>query len=194
MPGEVLNVLRHSLVHFWFATVWSISGAPAGLQCNSLWVMGCGTSGRLDPFCDVLPLERAGKNMSKSETLGRGYWLIAKRDNGRMEVLAVDLGGEGEALAVFGFEEAAMYLNSRLGSSALEWRVRQTSVGELISVLYGPRSDVKRVTLDPVPEEGGEALTDVLSMERKDFLRVLLGAGPSDLGPEPPESLFRTRV
>ena len=44
-----------------------------------------------------------------------------------------------------------------------------------MSVLYGPCSDTKKVVLDPLPEIGGEALADLLSMHRAEFLRFLLG-------------------
>ena len=91
--------------------------------------------------------------------------------------------GDRKALAVFSFEEEAqMFLDLRLAASNDGWRVRQTSVGELVSVLYGPCSDTKKVVLDPVPELGREEPVDLLSMHRNDFLRVLLGEEvPSDL-------------
>jgi hypothetical protein len=44
----------------------------------------------------------------------------------------------------------------------------------MVSVLYGPCSDTKKVVLDPVPEIGREELTGLLGMHRKEFLRVLL--------------------
>jgi hypothetical protein len=68
-----------------------------------------------------------------------------------------------------------MFLDLRLAASKDGWRVRQTSVGELVSVLYGPCSDTKKVVLDPVPEVGTEELVDLLSMHRNDFLGFLLG-------------------
>jgi len=93
------------------------------------------------------------------------------------------LGGDGEALAVFGFEEEAeMFLHLRHAALGEGWGVRQTSVGELVSVLYGPCSNAKKVVLDPLPRVvGGEELIGFLSMRRNDFLRILLGEEPSSL-------------
>ena len=83
--------------------------------------------------------------------------------------------GDRKALAVFSFEEEAqMFLDLRLAASNDGWRVRQTSVGELVSVLYGPCSDTKKVVLDPVLEVGREELARLLSMHRNDFLGFLL--------------------
>jgi hypothetical protein len=117
----------------------------------------------------------------------RAHWLIAKHDIRRVDVLTIDLGGDGEALAVFSFqEEAQMFLDFLPAVSGEGWRVRQTSVGELVSVLYGPCSDTKKVALDPVPEVGRKELVGLLSMHRSDFLRFLLGEeGPSSLQPVP---------
>jgi hypothetical protein len=88
-----------------------------------------------------------------------------------------------------------MFLDLQLAGSTVGWRVRQTSVGELMSVLYGPCSDTKKVVLDPVPEVGGEEMTELLSMHRNDFLRFLLGEEvPSKLHFVPPSNLQTPRV
>ena len=59
-----------------------------------------------------------------------------------------------------------MFLDLQLAASRDGWRVRRTSVGELVSVLYGPCSDTKKVVLDPIPEVGREEAVDLLSMHR----------------------------
>ncbi len=82
-----------------------------------------------------------------------------------------------------------MFLDLCPAASKDGWRVRQTSVGELVSVLYGPCSDTKKVVLDPVPKVGSEELTGLLSMHRNDFLRFLLGEEvPSKLHFVPPQT------
>jgi hypothetical protein len=123
------------------------------------------------------PLERlVDQQMPKARTAGRAYWLVFKQLTSRMEVFTTHLRGGPKALVVFSYEEEAeMFLDLRLTASKDRWRVRQTSVGELVSVLYGPCSDTKKVVLDPLPEIGGEALADLLSMHRAEFLRFLLG-------------------
>ena len=113
---------------------------------------------------------------------GRSHWLITKYDHSKMNTLTLRLGGNVEALAVFGFEEEAeMFLHFRGAELEDGWRVRQTSVGELVSVLYGPCANAKKVVMDPVPEVGKWGLVGISSMHRNDFLRGLLGEGPSSL-------------
>jgi hypothetical protein len=120
--------------------------------------------------------------MLKSKITGGWYWLIAKRATSKMDVLSVRVDSGGEALAIFSFEEEAkMFLDLRLAASEEGWCVRQTSIGEVVSVLYGPCSDAKKVVLDPVPEVGKKELVELLNMHRNDFLRFLLGDGPSNL-------------
>jgi hypothetical protein len=120
---------------------------------------------------------------------GRPHWLIAKYDHSKMNALTIRLSGDREALAIFGFEEEAeMFLHFR--GAALEdgWSVRQTSVGELVSVLYGPCANAKKVVVDPVPEVGKRELVRIPSMHRNDFLWDLLGEGPSSLHVLPPRT------
>jgi hypothetical protein len=112
----------------------------------------------------------------------RPHWLITKYDHSKMSALTISLGANGEALAVFSFEEEAeMFLHLR--GVALEdgWSVRQTSVGELVSVLYGPCANARKVVLDPAPAVGKRALVVIPSMHRNPFLQGLLGEGPSSL-------------
>ena len=56
------------------------------------------------------------------------------------------------------------------------WEVRETTAGELVSVLYGPCAHVGRVILDPLPEIwAGESL-ELASVARKDFVKTVMGA------------------
>ena len=65
---------------------------------------------------------------------GSTYWFIAKNENGRVEVLTVDLGEGEQALPVFGYEEEAeMFLC--LGGAGDGWRARESTPRELVSVL-----------------------------------------------------------
>ena len=104
----------------------------------------------------------------------RSLWLIVRRDNTRMKVLTISPCCNRETLPVFSFkEEAEMFL--RLTMPGKGWYVRETTTGELISVLYGPCAGVERVALDPPPEIFGEAMTDLVSLRRERFVRVLIG-------------------
>ena len=108
--------------------------------------------------------------------LGLMYWLITRNENGRVEVLTICLAGGEEALPVFSHEEEAqMYLS--LGGADDGWLVRESTAGELVSVLHGPCAHVGRVALDPLPEILGEKTIRLLSLDRERFLGLVLGRG-----------------
>lgn len=110
-------------------------------------------------------------------------WIIAReRAGGRLEALTVrrpDAPRE-KALAVFGFaEEAGLYL--RLGGLEGDgWRVRESGPGEVASVLLDPCAGAKRVALDPLPETAADGALDVVSLDKKRFLALLLGENAPD--------------
>jgi hypothetical protein len=140
----------------------------------------------------------AGSGLSPGLSPKRYYWLIVKRERfTSMRALRIDLltPGEGEALTVFSSEkEARTYLRLRTTRES-GWEARQTSSGELISILCGPCADVGRVVLDPVGEPGGEVLNSLLSLSRARFLGTSLSPGyapsrgrPASRPPAPPPS------
>ena len=106
------------------------------------------------------------------------YWVIAKDAKGgfgQLDLLTVDLDGTGEALPVFSFEEEAemfLWLQTTEGG----WEVRETTPGQLVSILYGPCADVGRVMLDPLPEVGARMQISLLGMDRNDFVESVMGA------------------
>ena len=110
------------------------------------------------------------------------YWVIAKdaKDGfGQLELLTVDLDGTGEALPVFSFEEEAeMFLWLQTTEDGRE--VRETTPGQLVSILYGPCADVGRVMLDPLPEIGASMQNSLLGMDRNDFVESVMGARSLD--------------
>ncbi len=117
------------------------------------------------------------RHMMTSEVARRLHWLIARHRANEMEVFTMGSDG-GETLAVFSFkEEAEMFL--RLGIREGDWRVRPITAGELVSMLYGPCSGVRRVALDPPPETGGRMILTLLSLGSRDFVQILLGEKPS---------------
>ncbi len=84
-----------------------------------------------------------------------------------MEVLTTGLPSGEKALPVFSFEdEARMFLE--LGTSGC-WRVRETTTGELTSLLLGLCAGVDRVVLDPLPGQFAQALMELASMGREAF-------------------------
>ena len=97
------------------------------------------------------------------------YWLIVAREGFRMRVCTV--GGE-EEMPVFSREgDAASYL--RAAGLEGDWRARETSLGELVSLLLGPYADVSRVVLDPPARDAG-AREGAAGVERRAFVDRLM--------------------
>jgi hypothetical protein len=105
---------------------------------------------------------------------GSAFWLIFADEHQLMHPVTVALPGGGEALAVFSSEEEAeMFL--WLGMEGDGWRTRMTSVGEIISLLYGPCPETRSVALDPFPEMLADGLAGLVALDRVRFLeRVAL--------------------
>jgi hypothetical protein len=104
--------------------------------------------------------------------LASKWWLLAKDGSIRAGVLLCDCGG-AQALPVFSGEgEAEMFV--WLGGAFEDgWRVRQTSAGELVSILFGPCAGVGRVALDPAPGMTAETI-HLVSMTRERFVSWIL--------------------
>src|SRR5688572_2769567 len=110
------------------------------------------------------------------------YWVIAKdaKDGfGQPDLLTVDLDGAGQALPIFSFEEEAeMFLWLQTTEDGRE--VRETTPGQLVSILYAPCAHVRRVMLDPLPEIGVRMQISHLGMDRNDFVEPVMGARSLD--------------
>jgi hypothetical protein len=110
--------------------------------------------------------------VSKNKAAWRSFWLIATRAHGRMEVLTIDAGGV-TVLPVFSFRgEGESFLRSEV--LAADWWPRETTAGELVSVLLGPCARVEKVALDPLPGLRETEITELVSMGRRDFVRHLM--------------------
>ena len=104
------------------------------------------------------------------------YWLVTKNENNRMEVFTVLLPDGEEALPVFSYEqEAELFLGFQAAGSG--WRVRESTAGELISVLCGPCASATEVSLDPLPEMVAEGALGLVSLSQERFVNLLLSRG-----------------
>jgi hypothetical protein len=105
------------------------------------------------------------------------WWLIAKTEYGRVEFLTTMARDEdgGETLPVFGYEEEAEMFLHLGGYSDDGWSARESSTGEIVSVLYGPCSGVESVALDPLPEMMDDETLALVRLGRKRILGWLLG-------------------
>jgi hypothetical protein len=124
------------------------------------------------------------------------YWLIFGCEARRMEALTVELPGASGSpggqrmLPAFGYgEEAKAFLDALrrdrfargepyatpVGSSG--WRIRETTRGELVSLLCGPYADVHGILLDPPPGLDAEMLVGLVGVGRESFVERLLVRG-----------------
>ena len=120
------------------------------------------------------PAQEVAK-VPKNRAARRSFWLIATRAHGWREVLTIDAGGE-IVLPVFSFqEEGESFL--RLEAAEANWWPRETTTGELVSLLLGLCARVDKVALDPLPGLGERMIRGLVSTGRRCFLRHLLGEG-----------------
>ena len=139
----------------------------------------------------MLQIEEAPKHGAPiRETSKRGVglrastrWLIARDGGGGLEPMCVD-GERGRVLPVFSFEEEAEMFLCLGGRDGDGWRARGTSVGELVSVLFGPCADAGSVALDPLPEMLDDGMAGLVEVGRERFLERL-AAEHSSIVPGP---------
>lgn len=106
----------------------------------------------------------------------RPLWIIQSYQNNRIDVFTIDPYGDGGFLAVFSFkEEAEAFLNLLEDDQKCDWQSRETSSGELVSVLLGPCAGVRRVALDPLPLSYAVVSLPLVSVNKERFVQDLLG-------------------
>jgi hypothetical protein len=111
--------------------------------------------------------------VSKNKATRRSFWLIVTRAHGRMEVLTIDAGGE-TVLPVFSSQEEGEFFLS-LETTEADWWPRETTTGELVSLLLGLCARVDMVALDPLPSLGEREIVELVSTDRRHFVHHLLG-------------------
>jgi hypothetical protein len=95
------------------------------------------------------------------------WWLVARNDEGPLEVFTLD---DGDTLPVFSGEgEAELFLWLR-EEREHGWEVRQSSAEELVFVLSGPCSRADLVTLDPSAEIFDGQAAGFPGLGREEFL------------------------
>jgi hypothetical protein len=99
-------------------------------------------------------------------------YLIARREGNRLEVLTLATRPRREILPVFDTAEAARaFLCS--GGVGGDWWARESTAGELVSLLVGHLPRVDRIVLDPVfGVSDGEA--EPRSMSKQEFVAALM--------------------
>jgi hypothetical protein len=125
-------------------------------------------------------IDNAIERRTEARSRFESSWLIVRDDlgagGGPPEVLTLEAGGNGEldesVLPVFSFEEEAL-LFLRLCGFRGSWCVSKSSAADLASVLADACPDARRVALDPIPEIGLCGPHDLVSLPRKEFVRLL---------------------
>lgn len=102
------------------------------------------------------------------------YWLIVMGGTGPLEVLTISWAGGEETLPVFSSEGEAHVFKKSAGLTS-SWRTRETSAGELTSLLLGPYDGIEQVALDPIPQADGMLTLRLTSVGRKEFVELLTG-------------------
>jgi hypothetical protein len=98
-------------------------------------------------------------------------WLVARNDDGPLEVFTLD---RGDTLPVFSGEgEAELFLWLR-GERQHGWEVHQSSAEELVFVLSGPCSHAGLVALDPSAEIFDGQAAEFPGLGREDFLEWIV--------------------
>ncbi len=113
---------------------------------------------------------------------GSGHWfeehslfvryLIVRNNFHQIEVLISPAGGEA-ALPVFSTEDAARAF-LRFGAFGPEWHVRESTAGELISLLVGHIADVEQVVLDPPSGLAASETSSLECLSKKSFIGSLM--------------------
>ena len=116
----------------------------------------------------------------------RALWILTSYQHKQIEPLTLDPDRDGGFLPVFSFKEEADAFLELLGEEGKEqgWRIRETTAGELISVLLASCAQVKRVALDPLPLSCGKAVLPFISIKRNHFVKDLIGEGREAAGGE----------
>ena len=118
-------------------------------------------------------LERSPRHRPNAR---RRYWIITQRDHSQLRALTIGLSSGEKALAAFSFkEEAELFLV--LGQAGDGWQIRESSTGEITSLLMGPHVDAGRVALDPAPEMLTQKTGALVSLNRERFIHIMLDRG-----------------
>ena len=133
----------------------------------------------------VAPYKKRGARARRTTSTVLAFWVVLEDDARRLP-LTVFLPDGKEAIALFsGEEEARMFCHFREeeGASA---NIRQTTTGEVLSLLYCPWCAAKHVALDPFPEVLGKRLLGLLTLDREGFARRFAGLDSEPVAPRAP--------
>ena len=123
---------------------------------------------------DVVVSHRYGVHACRSGAV-HAFWVVLEGGTW-LSPLTVFLPGGKEAIALFGGEEEARMF-CHFSEEGAGTTIRQTTAGEVLSLLYCPWCSAKHVALDPFPEILGNRLLELLTLNRARFARRFAGVG-----------------
>lgn len=100
-------------------------------------------------------------------------YLIVRNDNNRLDVLTLPTDGE-YSLPVFSNEIAARAFvrSNHFGEEG--WHVRESTAGELISLLMGHIADVELVAMNPMSNDTNGEIVEPKIVDKRDFIGSLM--------------------
>jgi hypothetical protein len=117
--------------------------------------------------------EASPRGAGHREGPSRSWYLIARREGNRLGVLTLAGQPCRDILPLFTAAGLARDF-LRHGGVGEDWRVRESTAGELVSILVGHLPHVDRIVLDPVfGVSAGDA--EPQSTSKKEFVSALLG-------------------
>jgi hypothetical protein len=123
---------------------------------------------RVTEMVDVLAERRRARHAASP---GSMFWVVFADECRLTCPLTLGLEGGKEALAVFSHQEEADMLLRWFGTAGEGWHIRQTSAGEVVSLLYGPCCGANTVALDPSPQMLADSFISTVALERGRFVR-----------------------
>jgi hypothetical protein len=123
---------------------------------------------RVTEMVDVLAERRRSRHAASP---GSVFWVVFADECQLTRPLTLGLEGGKEALAVFSHREEADMLLRWFGTAGEGWRIRETSAGEVVSLLYGPCCGANTVALDPSPQMLADSFLSTVALERGRFVR-----------------------
>ena len=97
------------------------------------------------------------------------WWLVARNNDGPLEVFTLDGGGTLPVFSGEGEAELFLWLRETHG-----WEARESSAEELVFVLSGPSSRAGLVNLDPSTEIFDGQAAESPGLSREDFLEWIV--------------------
>lgn len=100
-------------------------------------------------------------------------YLIVRNDNNRLNLLTLPT-ESGESLPVFSNKISAHSFLRSNGFGREGWHVRESTAGELISLLMGHIADVELVTLNPLSADAKYDTATPEIVNKRDFIGSLM--------------------